>query len=327
MSDDFAAFRRTPEQMGADAARLADEVEREKLKDARRGGPPVAPVRLSGDGDLNQAIASVMAKAGRVEETRRSLPCYAPSEAGDVEGGVAACEAARAFDKCPLGAVYQLCPRLQAVDQYDAAKLRLSRAGVRRHEREVILAAVRRETQLSDVDALRVMRGILRARRMAVHVDDAREVRDGELAPAGDVYLTGDERIAVFGGNVGRGKTIAACYAIAYRGGLYTVAGQWSRPGLDLEAAKVAPVLVIDQLGREYAGERADYMRSQLEEVLDARVADRRLTVCAGNFDLTMFIERCQKVIVDRVAGFGVFVLFAGDSLRPQLRARALGGG
>jgi hypothetical protein len=53
-----------------------------------------------------------------------------------------------------------------------------------------------------------------------------------------------------------------------------------------------------------------------------------RLTLLAGNLTFERFKERLQETtIADRLAGDGVFVAFAGESMRAELRAVTLGEG
>lgn len=313
------AFARTPEQIVADRERLKAEVEELKQKDAVGGGVPLVltkPRQVLGP--LDEAIRSALAKAEGVEARRRALPCWVAVEAGNDDAGIDACEAARAHEQCEFREIYAACPRLREPELYDRVAHNLSRGNVEERERSRILLAARRRDRkaLLDVDALQVVRGVLRRKRMRVPLEDGAEVmHGGELRPS-ELFLTGAEVLLVLAGNPGRGKTMAACYAIGLRGGEYTVAGQWARPGLSLESLKTTPVLVVDQLGREHAGERSDFMRAQLEEVLDARYAGKRLSICVGNIDYAQFCTRYERVIVDRLAGDGVFALLSGPSMR-----------
>jgi hypothetical protein len=196
----------------------------------------------------------------------------------------------------------------------------------------VLLAAARRRNRvpLRELDSLRLVRGLLRRKRMRVALENAAEVRlpEGTEHP-GEALLTGTEAIVALCGNQGRGKTLAVCYVIARLGGYYTRAADWTlRAGVDIELAVAAPVLVVDQFGREDWG-TSDWARSHHENVLDKRYQRRRLTFVVGNLTWKGFKAHMDKhlnksTITDRLAGDGLFVEFGGESIRGELRAAAL---
>ncbi len=134
------------------------------------------------------------------------------------------------------------------------------------------------------------------------------EYREGKNA------LSGDEVLVVLAGNLGVGKTVAASYAVAHLGGRYTTAYDWTAPR-ELAPLEEARVLVVDQLGREYASE---YVLTQLERVVHKRHAARRLTLLVGNLTRKQF-SRYQGVIEDRLRERGAFLEFGGASLRGRV--------
>lgn len=330
MSDEL--LKRTPEQAEADRRATEAEVERLKALDAVRG-PPMKPLAVrSVAGNTEALLAGIIARNRAVEERRLVLPCIKPLENGDADLAVDRCEAARAWDGCEWREKYAECPRLRAPDAYDEVVLRLTKGQAELREVECILAAARRKDRvpLQELDSLQLVRAVLRRRRQRVAFENAAEVRFPEgLERPGEAFLTGTEAIVAMCGNQGRGKTIAACYAIARLGGYYTRAPDWTRRGaIDLELAAGAPVLVIDQFGREDWGD-SDWARSHLENVLDTRFQRRRVTFIVGNLTWTAFKARMDKqlnesTITDRLGGDGIFVVFGGPSIRGQLRLAAL---
>jgi DNA replication protein DnaC len=179
-------------------------------------------------------------------------------------------------------------------------------------------------------DTYNVVRALLRRKRVRIPLENGAEVesREGRRS-IGAVHLTGYEVFAILCGRQGRGKTLAACYAIAHKGGMYTRAPQWTRlHAIDVDEAIAAPVLVIDQFGREHFGQ-SEWSLSQFEDVLDTRFQSlSKLTLVVGNLKWEQFAERLQKTtVIDRVFGEGgVFVEFGGESIRPALREKALKG-
>jgi hypothetical protein len=326
---------RTPEEVAADKAKLAAEIERMRLQDAARGGPPVAPImRKREEGSLDETLERIRAKAEEAEAERKSLPCFAGLEADDEDAAVDACELVEGWKACRWATTAEACPRARAIVSFERVEHNLSSppAAVRVPEREasLIVAAARRRGRvpLLKLDTYNLVRSVLTRKRLRQPLENGAEVRrDGSRLP-GEVFLTGTEVLVVLGGNQGRGKTLAVCYAIARQGGVYTRAPQWTRrASVDIEAAIAAPVLVIDQFGREHFGE-SEWALSQFEDVIDTRFqSPGKWTFLVGNLQWEQFTERLKKTtIVDRLVGDGVYVEFGGDSLRAGLRAAALKG-
>jgi hypothetical protein len=323
-------FKRTPEQVAADQQRLDQEISLTRGRDDQRGGPPAAPPERSDNdsGLLESMLESICGRAAAFENRHRSLPCFQLQADADDEVGIDRCDKADAHKRCEFATVYAICPRMRAADAFDAVVRRIGReSGVEDRERDVLLAAARRagRVPLLELDALKVVRAVMRRKGTRVPLQNGAEVFSDGAERSGSVSLTGSEVLVVLAGNQGRGKTLAATYAIARLGGLYTRAPQWTRPGeIDVPDAIAAPVLVIDQFGREHFGE-SKWARSQLEDVIDARHQRRRLTLLVGNITWAAFRERLEDMtVLDRLSGDGVFVLFGGPSLRPGLRAAAL---
>lgn len=282
-------------------------------------------------GEFGAALSRIQARLTDDEAERRRLPCFSALESGDADAAVDACEEARGHETCRWARIADACPRARAIDTYDAIVQHMAHpmlsARVPKRETELILAAARRRDRvpLWPLDSLRVVRAVLKRRRERVVVENGAEVRKGGERVSGSVYLTGSEVIAVFAGNQGRGKTAAACYAIARLGGMYTRAPQWTRRnGVDIDEAIRAPVLVVDQFGREHFGD-SDWSRSQFEDAVDARYQAERLTFLVGNLQYEGFCQRLKgTTVLDRIHGDGVFCEFGGESIRADIRTAAL---
>lgn len=327
-----AAFKPTPERVEADRRAPAAEVARVKALTASHG-PPARPVTLEREAvDLGATLQRIIANNRALEERRQSLPCVQPLAEGDADAAVDACESERAHESCEWRDEYAFCPRMRAPDAFGEVKQRMSRGQVEARETEVLLAAARRRDRvpLRELDSLRLVRALLRRQRMRVAFENAAEVRLPEgTEHSGEAFLTGAEAIIALCGNQGRGKTLAVCYAIARLGGYYTRAADWTLRGVvDLDLAVAAPVLVVDQFGREDWG-TSDWARSHHENVLDKRYQRRRFTFLVGNLTWNAFRAHMDKhlnksTITDRLAGDGLFVVFGGPSIRGELRAAAL---
>ena len=252
--------------------------------------------------DLDETLKRIRERAEQREQLRTALPCF-PHR--DDEAAASACEAVRAFDACEFAKEPPCCPRRRLLDAYDSVRDRLVKARVPEREARLLRDAAARRQPLQETDALRVVRALLKRQRLVV-----------DLAGGISQTLDADVVLIVLGGPRGVGKTVAACYALAREGGMYTTAYGFMRAGgIDLDEAKAARVLVVDQLGRENIG-ASDFGLSQLEEVLDARYAALRLTVLACNLERAQFVERYQGIIEDRLVGGGAFVPLTGSSLR-----------
>lgn len=282
---------------------------------------------------LRQDIANGMQNVLELVTSRdaniKRLVCHPMVTAGDDEAGIEACKKAGAMPGCEFVIDPYVCPRRRQADVRDRAAIHLSAGNVQDRECGLIMAHLRPDdanrVPLRDTDPLRLMRAVLRRKPMVVQLENGAQVDRHGKVHRGRVVLRGDEiHIGLFG-NRGVGKTVAAAYAIARLGGLYTLAAQYTRPahndGVVLAACKGAGVLVVDQVGRENRGESA-FGLSQLEEVIDHRHAGKRITVAVGNMEwsgrggVEGFIERYEGIVADRWNGAGVFVLFAGESMR-----------
>lgn len=254
---------------------------------------------MSEKAEGNDFFKRALEKSRDAEARRQLLVCIPDVDRGEPAAGVRLCESKGAYRTCEwaqpevLHAV-EICPRARALQAWDDLHTRLVAAKVPTRERELVSEDVRISTRDGGRHPLLETAALGAVRKLIA----------GELVKS----------IMVLGGPNGAGKTVAACWAIGQRGGLYTVANEF-RPGFDIEGAKSAPVLVIDQLGREHRGE-SDYGKSMFEEVIDHRYAEKRPTILCANIDKEAFADRYDLVVEDRLNGDGIFIELSGASLR-----------
>jgi hypothetical protein len=132
-------------------------------------------------------------------------------------------------------------------------------------------------------------------------------------SPPNCVYLA-------LAGPAGRGKTFAASWAVAERGGLYAIAhdlvtrGTFDPVWLDLAAA---PLVALDELGAEHRNPAYD---ASLYTLLGTRHAHRRRTLLATNLDGAAFAARyapdSTDPLRDRLRTATRWVNLPGESMR-----------
>lgn len=328
----------------------------------------------------------VMSRVAESQRVRLQLPCYQAmypdgrEPASDIKSyrdedplGKAACDAVEWYAPLgkpgdpgyrePCGWQGKNCPRDRVIEQRNAAAARLTRARVPDDDLKYVLNIVAGRVRksglaewvddkpitgqyLDQLDVLRVARAIAGGAVGTVELRNGAERRTGGRTEKKLVSLLGNELVFAFGGNIGRGKSIAAQLLIATAGGLYTTEYDFGRPrtmtgkvhgvpqyeGLDIhEAIKATPWLVIDQVGRAALGGESRFLIANIEEVLDKRRAAGRRTILVGNFTYEQILERygdrkgddVVNLLLDRILGYGVMVEFGGDSLREHLREGA----
>lgn len=355
-------FQRSPEQKLADQARLDAEV---RAMQARGVSPTLDDDAFGGavvSGDPLAALADLRARAEAWQDERRTLPCWrAIYPAGAPEGfldhqadsatairGRLACKAAPAVrvigaggpietpqrDACRYAHEHPTCLWELAVGMRERAGTNLTMALGKEaaDEHTLVLASLDLDAPqpLRDTDPLLVARSWVAGGRRRMTLANA-----GKLAPltgaaiaAGApvaVELDGAERLMVWGGNPGRGKTVAAIWILARRGGLYVLEYQLGRP-IDVDKlAGVSGVLVVDQFQPTDPDEQRRAAR-RLDEIAHRRFAAGRKTLIIGNVDYLTFAARLGQieagrikhpgVIAERCAQAGAFVLFGGESMR-----------
>jgi DNA replication protein DnaC len=119
----------------------------------------------------------------------------------------------------------------------------------------------------------------------------------------------------------GRGKTIAAAWAIAELGGIYISAPEfrrlassslWSdRPRLDeLYGCRL---LVIDDMGSETI---SDPSTEAIFDIVNARQVEGAVTILTGNLTRQQFTDRYTERVTQRIEHQGFFCESAGPDLR-----------
>ena len=249
--------------------------------------------------DVAAAVRALVERAVACDERRAALPCQTavPSPT--------ACESA---NTCEFAGYANVCPLRGHLWNVDATEERLIAAGVPLQERRLLLAHAR------GVAALRPTWAI-----SAIKAWVAGDRREFDVAPAKGI-VRGDERLVVLAGPPGVGKTLAACYALARRGGVYVRAYAFaSVDGVNLDAVKAQRrVVVIDQLDFDGAGV-PPYAAQQLRDVIDARYAEVRPTILCANMPRPEFDRIFGATMADRLAGGGTWIALEGRSQRKEL--------
>lgn len=342
-----ARAQQTPEQLRAPLVEA--EAEAVAMREAEARGDLATSV----PGSVEELAARALAKAEALRQERMALPCYAAMYPGGVEPddpadraddgvGRRACEAVSAHESCRW--LYMLrenaeriCPRGRLLERADLSRARLSLARVPKEDFDVVFGIVQGRRKSLELDTVRVARELLRRRSVVVALENGAEMMTGGRPRRNEVSLRGDEVLVVFGGNKGRGKSIAAQLMIAQLGGLYTLEDDYGKPtkngGVDMaEVLKAPGLVVVDQVGGGYKGESM-FLRSQVEKLVDQRRAHGGKTLLVGNVTYQTMLqrygdkvvdkdrrERWESTLMDRVHGHGVFIEFGGDSLREHMR-------
>jgi len=151
----------------------------------------------------------------------------------------------------------------------------------------------------------------------------------GVLETPSILAVAGISNLGVLSGGVGCGKTTAAsvwlCTTCRDRAPrrksmpprFVTAAAieRMSRYTKASDAVAVASLLVIDDLGMEYADAKGNFL-ADLDALVDARYRDELPTVITTNLTAPMFRERYGRRIRDRIAGLDGFHNVNGPSLR-----------
>lgn len=269
--------------------------------------PATAPV-------VESLVARFEARRDAVISERLALPCF-PADPAFHEGG----SLAAAADACRASAGPQVCQHYRAAGErwnLHHCPLRQLEQLQRADQAEQLRVAQERHQAIARHlgPASRVP---ARERRLLLAAYDGQRLRETEPMRAARELLAVPRMPAIigWGGPMGIGKTLAACYLIARRGGLYCRAAELVRPGFELEDLVAAPLLVIDQAGREtYVP--GEWGAARLEELTDSRYAEERPTVWIGNFTEEDWIERYGVIAAARFRGDGRWWQLDGESLR-----------
>lgn len=349
-----AAFKRTPEQEAEARDRLDAETKRMKAKGidprADRRGELELSRRKPYDED---AIEALRQRAESWQAERKALVCWRELYPNGAPEGFTelristrsairarqACDAAGARATCPYGRELPTCLYGRAGEMREAVHEHLSRGLGKEAEDEhkLVLASVDAEkpVPLLDYDPMKVVRQWLTGERGGVQLENGAELAplSGAIAYPGAAHFEGGERLLILGGNPGRGKTVAAVYAIARVGGLYVLEYSLGRPFNVDAAVATRGVLVIDQIQpADHDEKRRAALR--MDEIVHRRSAGGKRTLLIGNIDYATFVSRYGQldettgemkhpgIICERCRQSGVFVLFGGESVRDRMGAK-----
>jgi hypothetical protein len=333
------------------------EVLRARVDDARRA---IADMKRAEEREAEeswqQGLAILQAHAVEALRLADSLPCVPHGE--DAAAGAAACAAAAAWRTCEFNARTE-CAMVRERKPLELALQRMADARVPGAEQDGdvrqdfdayrfrvpqppdpsfgarLLASLagHRDQQrrslppqpLTDTDALRLVRAFLRRESVAV------PITFGDERPS--VIFHGSEWLLLMGGNIGVGKSLAACAGLLDfaekhddKGGLFVTAQEFADidgvSPVSLAEAKAVRLLVLDDLGYEKTTDFA--VNQRINPLLAARHAARRMTIITTNLhykrrtdtDPPGIVERYGARIADRMHEGGRLVALIGDSLR-----------
>lgn len=263
----------------------------------------------------------------RRAERDRALCCYAPAKSGDLAAAVAACESAGAVTGCFRAAeVYGFeshggdadfrCPRARLANLHYQAAERLRKGDVGRRAVEILLAAEPGRVGKDDATLLPVI-PLARTDALAlVQAFIAKKPAHVTLTTGGAIDFGGDETSLVLAGPPGVGKSIAAVYAVAREGGRLLPARRLQDLDLDLAGyATTGGVLVIDDLGCEYAGQ-SGWAVARATELLEWRHANAGRLIITTNLRRPDFAARYGARVDDRLREGAKWINAVGESLR-----------
>jgi len=251
-------------------------------------------------GPLYADVAAISAKVREAKERMDARPCIGLPE----RDARHACKDLKADAKCDARYEEIACPLERLEHRARMAETAVKAALVPARECELICNHAWDRKRLRETEPVRVMRARVEGKSCTVALGHAK------------VEVRGDECFIVLAGPRATGKTVAACYYLSRAGGgLYRTAYALSDASTDTSEWVACRVLVIDQIGREYAG-ASDYSLSRLEHVIDARYAEKRMTILVANLNRKDFMRRYGGIIESRLEGDGLFVEVRGRNER-----------
>lgn len=252
---------------------------------------------------LTETLSRLRQRSETAMRELEALPCRLL----DDESGAAKCRELATAEGCRYRQEEDHCPikRLVAADL--EFERHLLRGGVPPLERDWLIATRRDRSRLKPTLALRAVAAVVTRKPFEYH------------GAEGEAFVRGAESLLVLAGPTGVGKTIAACYALAKLGGKYTRGYALGAERLtrdDRQMLGAAPCVVVDQLGRTQ--DRDSYAAQTVEELVDLRTSERRLTIFVGNFYRHDFEQTFGEVVTSRLAGSGAWLELKGADLRRQ---------
>jgi hypothetical protein len=167
----------------------------------------------------------------------------------------------------------------------------------------VLARQITSDAELISTDAMRVVQAFITAKPTTVPFEGSNSVE-----------FDGTEWLLVLAGPPGAGKSLAAACALATLGGMWVPAEGLADIKFDAKTARPWPLVVIDNLGLEYAGPGA-YGISRAEQLLVHRHSENRRTIVTTNMrrrtlDGVMgFEERYGGRVAERLARGGKYVI------------------
>lgn len=298
----------------AELAAAEERLERKRWEDGERrtSQPTPAGETLAAMLERLHGIAEV------AEREKQSLPCFQATSAGDLGAAAAACRAVgghlgdREQKGGPLGCRWrqhgEWCALEREGETLRRATELLQLAGVPVRLRNRVLSAipgVEKLVQLEPTQALRAARAFAAAPRPA----------GCQLDAGGHLAFMGSEWVLTLAGPPGTGKSVAAAYIVARCGGSWLSARNLANPKFELGLFERAPLLVIDDLGTEYAGATA-YGTERAGALLELRHEQDRRTVVTTNLNLEDIGARYGARLASRLKEQGRFVAAKGADLR-----------
>ena len=250
---------------------------------------------------LEATLARLRRRAEAALREREALPCRCL----DDESGAEKCREIGAFTECRYAREAEDCPRERLVAADLLFERNLLRGGVPPLERDWLIATRQDRSRLRKTLCLRSVAALVTRRAFEY------------VGPEGEAHVRGTEVLLVLAGPTGVGKTIAAGYALGKLGGRYTrgyTLGSERLTRDERATLAAAPCIVVDQLGRTQ--DRDSYTAQTVEELVDLRTGERRLTIFVGNFIRRDFEATFGEVVVSRLCGSGTWVEAKGADMR-----------
>lgn len=248
-------------------------------------------------------------------------------------GGAAACTAAGAEatcaasrgDRCPLGHARRLREAALAHMKRPTDVGAVPEKQAKRVRRHLQWGADRHP--LKALPSLQVARAFLAGKPCTLTPAAVRVEVPGGTASLGEpVEITGGQQRLVLHSPTGLGKTVAAAWMISRLGGIYLTAYDLLRVGFDQDVPtrgdlKQAPLVVVDQLGRESRG-ATDHGPGMAEWLIDLRYGVDRPLVLIGNFgSLQQLVEHygsegAGQILGSRLSEETAWARLTGPDLR-----------
>ena len=158
-----------------------------------------------------------------------------------------------------------------------------------------------------------------------VHVENIYDAQPDECQALAAVreFVGGKKTVLVLAGGVGTCKTGSACWALTFKPGRFCTADEAIRlstsnapEDVDLwRRIRGAQLLVIDDLGGEYSGEKGWGVRV-FNGLLDHRYSHGLKTIITTNLHAARFKEDYGERVADRIREAGRWLTLGGTSVR-----------